>query len=341
MKQFKKLFLVLVATLVLVGCSSGSSEGGSKKLVVYSPNSEGIINAVIPLFEQKTGITVEIISAGTGELVKRIESEKDNVYADVLFGGTYTQYLANKDLFETYVSPEDKNVVEEYRNTEGYVTYTVLDGSVLVVNKELTKGLTIESYADLLQPELKGKIATADPANSSSAFAQLTNILLAMSPDKDYMNDVAWEYVENLIKQWDGKIQSGSSSVYKSVVDGEMWVGLTYEDPIAKLLKDGATNIEIVYPKEGSVFLPAGSGIVKGAKNLDNAKLFIDFLLSEEVQNIFGQDLTNRPVRIGAVTGDHLKAYDTLPLIFENTDFVTANKSAIVERYTKLFAELQ
>ncbi len=341
MKQLKKVFLFMLITLLVVGCGAKDSDGKSKKLVVYSPNSEGIMNAVIPLFEEKTGITVEIISAGTGELVKRIESEKENPYADVLFGGTYTQYLANKDLFETYVSKEDANVVEEYRNTEGYVTYTVLDGSVLIVNKELTKGITIESYADLLKPELKGKIATADPANSSSAFAQLTNILLAMSPDKDYMNDVAWDYVAELIKQWDGKIQSGSSSVYKSVVDGEMWVGLTYEDPIAKLVKDGATNIEIVYPKEGSVFLPAGSGIVKGAKNLENAQLFIDFLLSEEVQNIFGQELTNRPVRTGAKTGDHLKDYTTLPLIFEDTDFVTSNKSAIVERYTKLFAELQ
>lgn len=340
MKHLRKLFVLLMATLMLVACSSGG-ETESKKLVIYSPNSEGIMNAVIPLFEQKTGITVEIISAGTGELVKRIEAEKDNPYADVLFGGTYTQYVTNKDLFETYVSPEDVNVVEAYRNTEGYVTYTVLDGSVLIVNKELTEGITIESYEDLLKPELKGKIATADPANSSSAFAQLTNILLAKSPDGDYMNDAAWEYVAKLIEQWDGKVQSGSSAVYKSVVDGEMWVGLTYEDPVAKLVKDGATNIEIVYPKEGSVFLPAGSGIVKGAKNLDNAKLFIDFLLSEEVQNIFGQDLTNRPVRIGAQTGSHMQDYSTLPLIYEDMEYVFTNKAQIVERYTKLFAELQ
>ena len=170
---------------------------------------------------------------------------------------------------------------------------------------------------------------------------QLTNILLATSPDEDYMNDVAWDYVAALIEQWDGKIQSGSSAVYKSVVDGEMWVGLTYEDPVSKLLQDGATNIKVVYPEEGSVFLPAGAGIIKGAKNEANAKKFIDFILSEEVQTIFGSNLTNRPVRKGVETGDHLKAYDTLPLIFEDMDFVTKNKAAIVERYTELFAKLQ
>ncbi|NLC34030.1 MAG: extracellular solute-binding protein [Erysipelothrix sp.] len=337
--MMKKILVLIAAMMLLVAC--GGSSSNEEKLVVYSPNSEGMINAVIPLFEEKTGITVELISAGTGELVKRIESEKANPYGDVLFGGTYTQYLSNRDLFMDYVSSEDANVVDEFKNDTGFITYNVLDGSVLVINTELTEGLEINSYADLLQPELKGKIATADPANSSSAFAQLTNILLATSPDEDYMNDVAWDYVAALIEQWDGKIQSGSSAVYKSVVDGEMWVGLTYEDPVSKLLQDGATNIKVVYPEEGSVFLPAGAGIIKGAKNEANAKKFIDFILSEEVQTIFGSNLTNRPVRKGVETGDHLKAYDTLPLIFEDMDFVTKNKAAIVERYTELFAKLQ
>ena len=49
---------------------------GGGKLVVYSPNSEGLMNATIPLFEEKYGVDVEVIQAGTGELVKRIESER-------------------------------------------------------------------------------------------------------------------------------------------------------------------------------------------------------------------------------------------------------------------------
>lgn len=336
MKKIIKIFTVLLVTLMLVAC--GSKSGSKEKLVIYTPNSEGIIQAVIPLFESKTGIKVEPISAGTGDLISRISAEKDNPHADVLFGGTYTQYLSNEDLFQDYVSKEDGNVVEEYRNTTGFITFTVLDGSVLIVNKELTQGMEINSYEDLLNPALKGKIATADPANSSSAFAQLTNILLAKG---GYESDEAWDYVGKLIEQWDGKIQSGSSSVYKSVVDGEMLVGLTYEDPVAKLIKDGATNVELVYPTEGSVFLPAGTGIVKDAKNLENAKLFVDFLLSEEVQNIFGLDLTNRPVRKGAVVGDHLKSFDDIPLIFEDMEYVDKHKAEIVERYTSLFAEKQ
>lgn len=340
MKKFKRLLVVGLAMLLLTACGSNSGDE-SKRLVVYSPNSEGIMNAVIPLFEEKTGIKVEVISAGTGELMKRIESEKENPNADIMFGGGYTQYLANKDLFQDYVSTEDENVVEEYRNTAGYVTYTVLDGSVLIVNNDLIEGIEIKGYKDLLNPELKGKIATADPANSSSAFAQLTNILLAMSDDGTYESEAAWTYLEELVTLWDGKIQSGSSSVYKSVVDGEMLVGLTYEDPVASLIKSGAKNVSIVYPEEGSVFLPAGTGIVKDAKNLDNAKKFVDFLLSEEVQNIFGTELTNRPVRKNAVVGDHMADFNTIELVFEDMEYVHNNKATIVERYTDIFTKAQ
>ena len=150
------------------------------KLVVYSPNSEGIMNNVIPGFEEKYGIEVEVISAGAGELIKRLSSEANDPYADIDFGGVnYAIYKQNPDLFEEYVSPNDKNLPEEFQNTTGFYTNYTINGSCLLVNKDLIGDIKIESYEDLLNPELKGKIATCDPATSSSAFAQLTNILLA------------------------------------------------------------------------------------------------------------------------------------------------------------------
>jgi iron(III) transport system substrate-binding protein len=54
------------------------------------------------------------------------------------------------------------------------------------------------------------------------------------------------------------------------VRDGEYTIGLSYEDPSVKLIKDGA-DVKVVYVEEGVVYLSAGSGIVKGAKNMVNA----------------------------------------------------------------------
>ncbi|MGL4382302.1 MAG: ABC transporter substrate-binding protein [Bacilli bacterium] len=336
MKKFN-LLLLFAFILLLVGCSSTKKDSSSEKLVVYTPNSEGLLNAVIPSFEEETGIKVEIISAGTGELFKRLDSEKADPYADVIWGGSYALYANNIALFEEYTSKENDNVIEAYQNKTGYISPFTVDGSVIIINKTLTKDIKIEGYEDLLNPLLKGKIASADPANSSSAFAQLTNILLAMG---GYENDKSWDYVSKLVVQLDGKIASGSSSVYKSVADGEMSVGLSYEDPSAALLRDGA-DVALVFPKEGAVFLPAGMSIVKGAKNDANAQKFIDFVLSKETQNSMGMNTTNRPVRSDATLGDYMSNLDNINVIEEDMKYVEENRDSIIKKYLDIFESLQ
>ncbi|MEG0329417.1 MAG: extracellular solute-binding protein [Longicatena sp.] len=340
MKKLVMLGLSLAMTCSLAACSNSSkksdSKEGDKTLVIYSPNSEGLIKSTIPLFEQKTGIKVQLQQAGTGELMKKLQSEKKDPIADILFGGAHSQYIQNKDLFMEYVSPNDKNVIETYQNKSKFTTSYALDGSLLIVNKKLKGNLKIESYDDLLNPELKGKIATADPASSSSAFAQLTNILKTKG---GYEDDKAWAYVKDLFTNVNGKIEGSSSSVYKKVADGEMVVGLTYEDPTVTLKNDGA-DIEIVYPKEGSVFLPATAGIINNAKHSENAKKFIDFLISQEMQDIYGTETTNRPVLKKVKTGDNMKPMKDIKTAEEDQDYVNANKKKIVERYKEIFASI-
>lgn len=359
MKKFLALSTALIMSFgLLSGCQSSSEpaapaaetqkkEDGQKeepenkevsadagKLVIYSPNSESMINVIIPLFEQETGIKVELISAGTGEVFKRVESEKANPYADVLFGGGRATYVNNKDLFEPYTAQANDDVMPEYQNIDGVITLYCLDGSCLLVNKDLIGDIKIEGYGDLLNPELKGMIATADPASSSSAFAQLTNILLAMGGD--YTADEGWDYVKELLVNIDGKVASGSGAVHKSVADGEYIVALTYEDPSATYVRDGA-NVEVVYPTEGVVYLPAGAAIVKDAKNMENAKKFMDFIVSKTAQDAFGTQLTVRPVRADAELGDYMTPLEDINIIYEDYDYVQENKNTITEKYMELF----
>lgn len=339
MNKLFKSILTLAAAVTLVACASGDessstgNSGSADTLVVYTPNSEGLVNAVIPVFEEKYNVKVELIQAGTGQLIKRLQSEKDAPYADVLFGGSFATIRDNKELFTEYVSSNDGLVLDAYKNKTGFITPYALDGSVLLVNKDLAKDIKIESYEDLLNPELKGKIASADPSNSSSAFAQLTNILLAKG---GYESETAWNYVKDLFANIDGKLKSGSSAVYKAVADGEMVVGLTYEDPSVGLVQSNAP-VEVVYPKEGAVFLPAGSAIVKGTQKEDLAKKFIDLLISQEIQDVLGSSTTNRPVLKEVKTSDSMKPFSEINVIDEDMDYVHANKANIVEKFKSIY----
>jgi len=309
-------------------------------LVVYSPNSDGEIQGILYPFGDKYNIKISLQSMGTGECLSKLNAEKGNPQCDVMFGGVNMGvYVTNKDLFQPYVAKGNDLLPKGYQNTTGYFTNYLLSGSNLLVNTDLEKslGLNVTGYADLLNPALKGKIASANPVSSSSAWAQLCNILLVMG---GYESPQAWSYVESLIKQLNGKLTSGSSAVYKGVNQGEYVVGLTYEDPSVALLADGAKNVRVVYPKEGAVWLPAASAIVAGCKNVDNAKLFMDFLISDECQKIVA-GLTNRPVNTKIPnTNKFLLPFSQIKIAYEDIQYTSDNKKAIQQRWTDLWAKL-
>ncbi len=359
--RFKKRWLAAMVAGVLaismVGCAGGNNEDASDQtqaqtqaqgnetqgtgaeeenvLVVYTARSEELNKAVISEFERETGIQVELVTAGTGELLKRAESEKDNPLGDILWAADRTMLAASEDLFMQYVSKEDPNMMEAFQNTTGYFTPAFSDPPVFIVNKDLKGDMEIKGFKDLLNPELKGKIAFGDPVNSSSAFQSLVAMLYAMGENNDPMSDAAWEYVDQFLKNLDGKMANSSSQVYKGVAEGEYVVGLTWEDPAAKYVKEGA-NVEVVFPEEGTIFPGESVQILKNCKHPENAKKFVDFMLSEEVQNRVGTELTVRPLRKDAKLADYMTPQSEIKL-FSNYDegWVAANKVAITNKFSE------
>ena len=344
----KKIIVTMVAlalVFTLAGCSrtkekaeeDAAAPAATDRLVVYSPNSDGLLNATIPAFEEKYSVDVEIISAGTGELFKRLQGEANSPYADVVFGGAYATFMINEDLFEPYTSVHNKDIIDIYQNTTGFITPYVLDGSLLLINKTLIGGIEINGYKDLLNPALKGKIVSANPTASSSAYAQLTNMLNAIG-NGDYEDEAAWEFVKALFSNT--VVIDCSSSVWKGVRDGEYTVGLSYEDPSIQLVRDGA-DVKVVYMEEGVVYLPAGSGVVKGAPNLVNARRFIDFITSADIQNVYGTSITNRPVMANVATPDYMVNIRDIKIIPEDMEYVYKNKQTLQDRFKDIYVDIQ
>lgn len=339
MKIKKALTIMLACILIgsmMTGCKKEVVKSGEKKLVIYSPCSDQMINTAVSLFKEKYGIEVEVIQGGTGELLARLDAEKEKPYADVIFGGGESSFSEYKDVFENYVSENDKYLADEFKNTTGFCTNFLLDGSVLLVNKNLIGDIKINSYKDLLNPELKGKIASADPTSSSSALMQIENMLIAFGGME---KEEGWGYIKELYKNIDGKLQSGSGAVWKSVADGEMLVGLTYEEPALKLIKDGAP-VEIVYPEEGTLFSASTAGIIKNCPNMDNAKLFMDFILSQEIQSVFGSELGNRPVNKDAKLADSLTPTASIKTVILDQGYINEHKDDVVNRFKDVFQEV-
>ena len=355
MKKLLKVLLVVFTVLSLVACG-GTEETtdetveevvGGGELIIYSPNSDALV-AAVDVFGEKYGIDVQVVSAGTGECLERIVAEKDNPQADVIYGGMNYANSFNADyapLFLEYTAAGDDKLPEAYQNFNGITTHYCLDGSAaLLVNVEEYEKLGLDindfdSYEDLLQPELKGKIAMGDPANSSSAWAELTNMLLVKG-DEAY-SDSSWAWVEKFIDNLGGVMLSSSSAIYKGVVAGEYVVGVSYEDPCVSLLVDGADNVKLVYPSEGAVWLPAGSAIIKNCPNEANAKLFMDWLISDEGQAEIAKT-TARPVNPDiSNTAEEMTPFAEINVVYEDMELCGTNKKAWQEKWTELFNAAQ
>ena len=328
----------VVMTAALAGCGGGEDKaatngGDDNSLVVYCPHPIAFINPLVEEFEKSSGVKVEVIAAGSGELLKRVESEKANPLGDIFWGGSLNTMKPKADLFENYTSVNEDHIQPAFKNVEGPLTRFTDIPSVIMVNTNLIGDIKVEGYEDLLNPALKGKIATADPSKSSSSYEHLVNMLYAMgngNPDK------GWDYVAKLCSNLDGKLLSGSSAVYKGVADGEYTVGLTFEEGGAKYVADGAP-VKLVYMKEGVISKPDGIYIIKNAKHMENAKKFIDFITSKEAQTLITQKLHRRSVRDDVPAPQGLQDKSTINIIQDDENVVNQNKKAWLDKFKDIF----
>lgn len=353
------LSMVLTATMLataLVGCNSSSttssaassaagstaqsapaaSTTASGNLVIYCPHPLTFINPLVDEFQKQSGIKVDVVTAGTGELLKRVESETNNPLGDIFWGGSLATMKSQANLFENYQSKNEASIQPEFKNTEGPLTRFTDIPSVLMVNTNLVGDIKIEGYEDLLNPALKGKIAMCDPSKSSSSFEHVVNMLYAMGkgdPEK------GWDYVEKFCKNLDGKLLSGSSAVYKGVADGEYTVGLTFEEGGATYVADGAP-VKLVYMKEGVISRPDGIYIIKGAKNMNNAKAFIDFITGKDAQSIITSKLHRRSVRNDVEPPKGLIEKDKINLITDDEKITSANKQKWLDKFKDVFTSV-
>jgi len=320
------------------GSTSAPQETATDKLVIYTTVSEELANAIISEFEAQYGVTVELVTAGVGELLKRIESERENPLGDVLWGCSLSSMMsADPTLFVKYVSENDQYLYKDYQNTLGYFTPYGLAMRCLLVNTNLIGDIEVTGYESLLNPELKGKIAHVDPSASSSGYGHLCNQLYVMGGGNP---DNGWDYVTKFAENLDGKLLNSSSAVWKGVQDGEYTVGLTYEEVALESLRSGAP-VKIVYPEEGTFCEPTGAAIIDGCANLTNAKLFIDFIISYEIQQMQSMEFTLRGTRTDLEFSDAFVDTGSINIADIDTNVTSSSKEAWLAKFKDIFTSFE
>ena len=309
-------------------------------LVLYSSMTDADLDALISCFNAVyPNVEVEVINGSAGEMTTRLRGEASNPVGDLVWGGMAdSDGDVNADIFEAWLSDyEAVNV--DYPSPNGLYSMDHLSTVVFCVNTELEAelGLNIQSYEDLLDPALTGRIVFSDPTSSSAAWNNLCNIMSVYGND----SDESWAYIEQLVPQL--VVANSSSACFKGVAEGEYVVGLTYEDGAVNLLKEGATNIRLQYPTNGTSASTFGTALVKNGPNQENAKAMINFICSPEGQTALAAyqqgTLRYTSPNYEVPEGAWLAASSEITWVHRDVEYLTANKDTILEHWSEIRAE--
>lgn len=328
--------LVAMVTAGASAISTASAQGGDHEdeLVVYASHPSEMVDFFAQAFGEKYGISVTTVKAGTGELLNRIRAEKDRPSADIMWGGFADTGASAPDLFDPYESPELANIEPDMIDPKGYNSPFGASLMVIMYNSDILPSAEAPtSWKSLADPVWKDKVVHADPSKSSSALAALSTWLMIYGRD-----DAAWDLVERMTENMN--IVLKSSLVFQQVGRGEYPVGVTYEEAAFNYVMAGTGGI--VYPEDGTLAQPEGTFIVKSAPHPKAARLFADYLMSEEAQQALVANFPGRrPTRIGVETHPEMLPLSEINVIDYDSEWASANRDEILERMQQIIIKTQ
>ncbi len=328
----KRMILLLIFALLFTGCENQAVEQTltpeENRLVVYTSHKEEVYRPIIREFEERTGIWVELVTGGSNELLARLEQERENPQADVMFGGGVESLESCRELFEPVRCVDYDQIPASLRDAQdAWVPFSALP-VVLIYNTKLVDPADLTGWEDLAGPEFRGEIAFADPMKSASSFTAVATVLQACG------EETALALARNL----GGQQLDSSGEVLTQVAGGEKLVGITLEETALQRIAAG-DNLALVYPREGTSCVPDGTAVLQNAPHRGNALEFLDFTLSRAVQQMLGSRFYRRSVREDVTVSNTLPGIDELNLTDYDTLWVSQNRSGILEKWADAVKE--
>lgn len=270
--------MLLLSVLLTAFVPAVVSAESTSRLMLYSSLPAVQLDMMVDMFMDKyPGIKVDVFAANANDVFARAQSESGNAQGDVVLGGGLNAFTASANLFAEYATKNANQLHDQYVAGAAF-TPIQLHVSALIVNKDVAKslGVNVVGWESLKDAKLAGAVAYMDPAKSSPVSEQAA-------------------FVNSLAKSVN-VAASAPSFVLNAVTAGQYAVGIVNEEKAIER-KQSAKNVEIIYATEGAAMGASYAGILNGAQNVENAKLFLDFITSKAYQQAAADTLHQRSVR--------------------------------------------
>ena len=282
---------------------------------------------MVPAFEKATGITVDVVKGGGGDLLNRVKAEAAAPRADVVWSVGPDILAANAGLLEGYRPADYDQVLDaKFPVTGNWLPYT---GTVMVLAVNTAKVKPADrprTWSDLADPKWRGLVSSARADSSTSAFSQYVTILTCYG---DGGVDIYKRMFANFI------LADSSGGVPRYVNDGEASVGLTLEDNALQYVNGGG-HIAIVYPADGTLVNADGVALVRAAPHPAEARQFIDYVMSKPAQEILVQAIGRRSIRTDVAPNPAAKPLSEIKAINYDMEDVVRRRAALLAQWRKI-----
>ena len=263
------------------GETEGAGEAGTTgpgKVTVYMPSPAGLADKLAEAFTAETGIQVEQFQGTTGEILARLETEAANPVADVVILASWSDGLTMKEDGQIMsYTPANADLVNEGWIDEDSMLFGYSASAVGVIYNTTIYPELSADWADLAGADNTDDIAIPDPEKSGAC----KDFLAGMVTGLDNGEEIMQSWADNGLT-----VPGANSAALESVTTGEKGILIAGVDYNAYSSMADGEPLSIYYPASGTVVNPRPAMIMNTAPNVDNAKAFIDFLFSDEAQQM-------------------------------------------------------
>jgi len=279
-KSNQSLSLLVIAIVTIIAINPAPVYAQAKtpsRVLLYTSVPQELATQFTDAFMKKRpDIRVEVYRAGSTEVGAKIAAEREvgGIRADLLWLADAPVYydLRKRGELYSYISPEAKAIPADIKDPKGLFTAGRLINMIIAVNTEVMPLKDApKSWKDF--PDVGNKAAMGNPLYSGSNFVTVAAFV---------KKDGNWSWFERARAKGVAVVR-GNSEAATALAGKEFGVAMTLDYIVAGLIKKGAP-LAIVWPSDGAISVPSPIAIIKGTKNPNGSKAFVDYVLSKEGQ---------------------------------------------------------
>lgn len=288
MRQILFLFILIASA-----CSTNNET--SNEVNLYSQRHYAVDELQYNNFTEKTGIKVNVVKANADELIERLKNEGGSSPADLFVTVDAGKLFNAREAGVLQKIPSEsinQNIMGELRDPEGFWAPITYRSRVIVYSNERVKKSDLSTYEDLANPKWKNRLLVR---SSSNAYNQALMSSLVANLGSENTESWASAVVSNFARDPKGSDRDQVKAIAAGQGDiaivNSYYIGLLLASEKEEELNAG-NSVSVFFPNQGesdrgSHINISALGLIKSSPNKENAIKLIEYLTSEEAQDVY------------------------------------------------------